>query len=83
MRNFKKILSVILSFAMLLSCVFVGGIQSAAEGAELTTIVNTYDHGFVVYETVAWDKETASTRTVSGVADSHEFAVWYATVVLH
>jgi len=43
MRNFKKILSVILSFAMLLSCVFVGSVYTAAESTVLTKIVNTYD----------------------------------------
>ena len=80
MRNFKKILSVILSFAMLLSCVFVGSVYTAAESTVLTKIVNTYDDEGVVYETVACDKETASTRTVNGVADKYEFAVWYATV---
>jgi len=81
MRNFKKILSVILSFAMLLSCVFVGSVYTAAESTVLTKIVNTYDDEGVEFTSfVGESNERFSSRVVNGVEDSHHFAVWNASI---
>ena len=42
MRNLKKSLSIVLTLALLVSSVFVGGITVSA-ASELYTTINTYD----------------------------------------
>ena len=73
----KKIISVILSVGMLLTSVFVGGIETVAEETTLTKIVNTFDDEGVEYNSfVGESNEMVSERYVNGVKDDYFFAVW-------
>lgn len=81
MINIKRLISIILSIAMLLSCVYVSGVVALAEGTSLTKIINTYDDEGVEYNSfVGESNEIYSERTVNGVKDTYNFAVWNTSI---
>ena len=80
MKNTKSIISILLSIVLLFSSISVGSIVSFADATTLTRIENTFDDEGVEY--TAYDENTLrmSKRTVNGVADRFDFAVWGASV---
>ena len=74
MAKSKKLLSTILSIAILISSIFVGGIASANAGLDLYTTTNTYDDSGVSFinTTISGNKGTY----VNSETDNNNFAVY-------
>ena len=65
--NYKKLISVFLSLAMLISSVFITGI--VAQAADLDSLfgtTNTYDHDRIEFKTNSYDGHPASSVVVNG-----------------
>ncbi len=65
--NYKKLISVFLSLAMLISSVLITGI--VAQAADLDSLfgtTNTYDHDGIVFKTNSYDGHPASSVVVNG-----------------
>ncbi len=67
MVKYKKLLSILLAFALLLTSVFVGGIVAqAADLDSLFSTTNTYDHDGIEFKTNSYDGHPASSVVVKG-----------------
>ncbi len=79
MLKFRKLTSLVLALALLVSSLFVGSVSALAD--ELFTTVNTYDDVNTSYRTDVSGNLTCSYLAVNGVEDDwYRFATWGTSV---